>query len=506
MKENTNPLPSLAGFTHAVSCIFRSRGFMKKSNKIPDNFTGAGTRIFRSMDHQSSGGLTLALSRPGWHNYLNKLGHNPITGNLTSNTMRHLLVPFCLLALLSSCKKDKDENSDPIENNKAVAWTNTYGGTNYDFAKTVVQLSTGEYVMAGTSRSSDGDIPGSRFGYDPWIAKVDTAGNKIWSNAFGTNADEHTGNMIATPDGGFVMVGHTGFNFDTTSNQGWVIKVNSTGSQVWRKDYTVSPDSRIHDIVLAADGGLVIAGYTTNGTGRDARDGWISKLDESGNPQWSITYGGSKEDQVASIITSSDGGYVACGYSASSDMDISANKGSVDGWIFKINASGIVQWSKTYGGTGKDYLRSLVRSNDGGYLAVGNATSGNGDISLNRGNFDEFVVKVDAGGNKQWVKTFGGSNDELVTAVVATSDGGYLSIGYTNSTDHDVNRTSGDFGGWLIKMDGSGNKTASSTYGGNYDDLVDDVIKTQDGGYIIAGQTYSPADTYDALLIKIKPL
>lgn len=418
--------------------------------------------------------------------------------------MRHLLLPCCLLAMLTSCKKDKDDN-DPISNNKAVTWIKTFGGTNYDFAKSIVQLPDGDYVMAGTTRSSDGDIPGSRFGYDPWIARIDTLGNKVWSNAFGTNADEHTGGLIATPDGGFVIVGHTGFNFDTTSNQGFAIKTNSSGSQVWRKDFVTSADSRVHDIVATSDGGMLVAGYTTTGTGRDARDGWIAKLDANGNEVWNKVYGGSKEDQVASIIAA-DGGYVVAGYTSSSDLDITGNKGSFDGWLFKINEAGTIQWSKTYGGTGKDYLRSLARTNDGGYVSVGNSTSNNGDISGNRGNFDEWVVKVDASGNKQWVKTFGGSNEEYVTSVVATTDGGYLSIGFTNSTDHDVIRTSGDFGGWLIKMDANGNKTASSTYGDSYDELVDDIIKTSDGGYIIAGQTFNPAKTYDAWLVKIGPL
>ena len=100
----------------------------------------------------------------------------------------------------------------------------------------------------------------------------------------------------------------------------------------------------------------------------------------------------------------------------------------------------------------------------------------------------------------------GGNNDEYVTAVVATNDGGFLTIGYTNSTNYDVTRFSGDFGGWLIKTDANGNKTASSTYGESYDDLVDDVIRTQDGGYLITGQTFSPTKQYDAWLVKIGKL
>jgi len=417
--------------------------------------------------------------------------------------MYRLLTPLCLLAVLASCKRDKDEDSTPIANNKAVTWIKTFGGSNYDFGKSVIQLSNGDYVMAGTTRSTDGDVSGSRVGYDPWLARVDSSGNKVWSTAFGTNADEHTSSLAATGDGGFLIGGHVGFNFDTTSNQAWLIKTNSSGVQTWRKDYTTVNDSKITDVLMASDGSYLAAGYTTTSSGRD---GWIMKLDASGNTVWSKTYGGAAEDVISSLIAGADGGYVAAGYSASNDGNVSGNHGSIDAWIFKIDESGNIGWSKTFGGSGKDYLKSIVKTAEGGYAAVGNTNSTNGDISLNRGNFDELVVRIDAGGNKQWVKTFGGSNDEYVTAVVAAPGGGFLSIGYTNSTNFDVNRGSGDFGGWLIKMDNSGNKTASSTYGDSYDELVDDVITTKDGGYIIAGQTYNPSRTYDGWLVKIGPL
>jgi hypothetical protein len=412
-------------------------------------------------------------------------------------------VPIALLVVMfTSCKKNKEEDQ-PIANNQAVAWAKTLGGTNYDFGKSVVQLPNGNYVMAGTSRSSDGDIPGSRFGYDPWLVEVDTAGNKIWSVAYGTGADEHTDNLVATSDGGFLIVGHVGFNFDTTANQGFIIKTGSSGNELWRKDYTSSNDSKITDVIANNDGSFIAVGYTTTANGRD---GWAFKIDASGNTAWTKTYGGTKEDQFSSIVSSGDGGYVVAGYSVSSDLDVAANKGSFDGLIMKIAGDGAVQWTRTFGGSGKDYFNALVRTNDGGYLAVGSTTSGNGDIPKNRGSLDEWMVKTDASGNKQWVKTYGGTNDEYVKAVTATPDGGFITVGYTNSTNYDVTRFSGDFGGWLIKTDASGNKTAASTYGDNYDDLLDDVITTKDGGYIIAGQTYSPAKQYDGWLVKIKGL
>jgi hypothetical protein len=418
--------------------------------------------------------------------------------------MRQIILATVGIILFSACNKTKDKQTDPpIPNNKAVTWNKTFGGSNYDFAKSVVQLPSGDYVMAGTTRSTDGDVTGGRVGYDAWMVKTDTAGNKIWSFTYGTNADEHVSNLIATADGGFLLVGHVGFNFDTTINSGWIIKTNSTGNQQWRKDYITSTDSKIIDVVNANGGGYIAVGYTTGSP--NGRDGWITKIDANGNPVWNKTLGGTKEDQITSIIKASDGGYIVAGSSASSDVNLTTNRGGFDAWITNIDETGNSQWSKTFGGSNKDYITGIVAANDGGYVAVGSTKSADGDVLLNRGSFDELVIKIDRNGNKQWVKTFGGTNDEYVTSVAA-GDGGFLTVGYTNSTNYDVNRTAGDFGGWLIKMDGNGSKTASSTYGDNYDDLMDKIISTQDGGYIIAGQNFNPSSLYNAWLVKIKGL
>ena len=117
------------------------------------------------------------------------------------------------------------------------------------------------------------------------------------------------------------------------------------------------------------------------------------------------------------------------------------------------------------------------------------------------------MIKVDGSGNKVWSRTYGGTNEEFVTSVVEGPAQELVAIAYTNSHNFDVNRLGGDVGGWLIKLDRDGNKTASSTYGDDlYDELMDKIITTQDGGYIIAGQMYKPSFQYDAWIVKLKGL
>src|SRR5206468_7602076 len=105
--------------------------------------------------------------------------------------MRQLLPYFLILLCITSCKKNNDAKQNPIANNKAVSWTKDFGGTDYDYAASVVQLQDGSFVFAGTTRSNNGDIPGTRWGYDSWLTKVDASGAKVWSQTYGDHDDDY---------------------------------------------------------------------------------------------------------------------------------------------------------------------------------------------------------------------------------------------------------------------------------------------------------------------------
>lgn len=413
---------------------------------------------------------------------------------------RHLLPALCAILALSSCKKGKDLSQEATPNNKALVWTKTYGGTGYDFAQAVVQTSNG-YVLAGTTRSTDGDIAGGRVGYDTWLAKVDTAGNKVWSTAYGTSDDEHTTGMVQTADGGFMVIGYT---FINNRNLAWALKADASGNRQWQKQLTISIDARPLAIVATGDGNYLISGYEA-GEDKD-RNGWLVKVDGNGDKQWSKLMGGSGEDQFTSIAKTNDG-FIVSGQTASNNNDISTNKGGVDGWVVKIDAAGNKQWSNTYGGSNEDLLKSIIRTTDGHYVVTGYTKSSNGDVTGYKGGYDQWIMKLNESGNKVWGKTFGGINEEYITTVINTPDGGYITVGHTNSTTGDVLRKDNDFGGWLLKLDAGGNKVTTSTYGETrHDDAISSIIATTDGGYLIVGYTFIDGRGYDGWLVKTDKL
>jgi hypothetical protein len=151
--------------------------------------------------------------------------------------------------------------------------------------------------------------------------------------------------------------------------------------------------------------------------------------------------------------------------------------GGDDIFLIKTDANGNVQWAKTYGGTRNDRAYSVQQTSDGGYIVAGITYS----FGVDSG--DIFLIKTDANGNVIWAKTYGGTRYDWASSVQQTSDGGYIVAGWTWS-----------FGaGWddifLIKTDANGNIQWAKTYEGTYYDWAYSVQQTSDGGYIVAGGT-----------------
>ncbi len=179
--------------------------------------------------------------------------------------------------------------------------------------------------------------------------------------------------------------------------------------------------------------------------------------------EWNKTFGGRFFDVAYSVEQTADGGYIIAGETGSYG-DISD-----DFWLVKTDANGNRQWDKTFGG---DEAYSVQQTTDGGYIVAGGK----------HGSWDFWLVKTDANGNKEWDKTFGEGEAD---SVEQTTDGGYIVAGRTSS----YGAGCGDF--WLVKTDASGNKEWNKTFGGSGDDWADSVEQTTDGGYIIAGGTWS---------------
>jgi hypothetical protein len=159
-----------------------------------------------------------------------------------------------------------------------------------------------------------------------------------------------------------------------------------------------------------------------------------------------------------------------------------------DVYLIKTNATGNEMWTKTFNGDSNDVGKSVQQTSDGGYIISGSTNS------FGSGASDVYLIKTDAAGNKTWTKTFGGINDDYGNSVRQTYDGGYIIAGSTYSYD-----TAGsDI--YIIKTDAAGNEIWTKSFDACYVDGANCVQQTSDGGYIIAASAYTAGPV--ALLIK----
>jgi uncharacterized delta-60 repeat protein len=315
--------------------------------------------------------------------------------------------------------------------------------------------------------------------------------------------------VAPTPDGGFVAVGFsdsTNGDFPATRGRDDAIiaKFNASGNKVWAKTYGGNGNDHFFSVTPTSDDGFVAVGYSysTNGdfpATRGYSDALIAKFDASGNKVWAKTYGGSDLDSFSSVTPTPDGGFVAVGYSYSTNGDFPATKGKGDAIIAKFNASGNKLWAKTYGGSDHDDFSSVTPTPDGGFVVVGFSSSTNGDFPATRGGIsDAIIAKFNASGNRVWAKNYGGNDDDSFSSVTPTPDGGFVAVGYSYSTNGDFPATRGDADAIIAKFNSSGNKVWAKNYGGSGYDSFASVTPTSDDGFVVVGYSESTNGNFPA--------
>ncbi len=294
-------------------------------------------------------------------------------------------------------------------------------------------------------------------------------------------------------------------NDDTTS--GAEMEIPFLGEVEWIKSFGGSGEEAGQSIIQTMDGGYAILGYT-NSTDGDLTDKtmavsdyWLLKLDAEGNVQWNKTYGGSKEDLGQSVIQTTDGGYAIVGYAMSDDGDATNNEGFHDNWILRLDAVGNILWEHSFGFAGHDHSYDVVQTSDGGFFFAGfldvtqsngEGNFGKGSSSLTRHGVGEFWgTKLDADGNLQWRRYFGGTNNDRAHAVVQADDGGFVMAGFSESDDFDVSNTKGSYDFWVVKVDANGTLIWEKSFGGTGIEVSYDIKKTLDGAYAVLGHTFS---------------
>lgn len=361
----------------------------------------------------------------------------------------------------------------------AIQWQRSLGGSKNEgdilgsTVYSVRQAADGGYIVAGSSKSDDGDVTGHHPGggeednYDYWLVKLSTAGDIQWQKSLGGSLNDHAFSVEPTNDGGYIVAGYSfSSDGDVTEHHGdeadpledcWVVKLDGTGTLQWQRSLGGTFHDQAFSVKQTADNGYIVAGYSVSNdgdvSGNSGDSYWIVKLGASGNPEWQKTLGGSGVDKAHAIQETTDGGYIIAGASSSANGDVSGNHGGYDYWVVKTDATGNIEWQKALGGTEDDMAYDVQQTTEGGYIVAGYTQSNNGDVSGSHGAGDYWIVKLSASGNLEWQKALGGTGNEVAYAIRQTTGGGFIVAGWASSTDGDVALNKGGiYDYWIVKL------------------------------------------------------
>lgn len=361
----------------------------------------------------------------------------------------------------SECHEDPEPGPD--------TFSRLQGDANVDYMESHSgqQTADGGYIAVGYAWSN-----GAAESSDVYLLKIDGDGNKTWAKTFGGGDWDHAVSVRQTADEGYIISGHTKSFSAGDDYDAYLIKTDSAGNETWFKTFGGTNYETGRSVVQTADGGYIIAGQTKSSDDENG-DLYLIKTDGDGNETWSKTFGGDNEDYGRSVRQTYDGGYIVAGYTSS------FGAGGVDYYLVKTDGDGNETWSNTYGGVDSDYGASVDQTDDMGYIIAGYSKSSGA------GSYDAYLVKTDGSGNVIWSNTYGGEKYDYCRSVRQTNDGGYIFTGKTASfgaVNSDV---------YLVKTDGLGNETWSKTFGGANSDYGKSVQQTLDGGFFIAGYTFT---------------
>lgn len=401
-----------------------------------------------------------------------------------------------------------------------ILWERSIGGDKSDYLNDIKPTPDFGFILAGSSFSDDsGNKSGKRIGdLDYFLWKMDENGNQEWQKSFGGSGSDHLYSVNLTHDGGYILGGSSNSPISGDKKDAsfglddfWVMKLNPKGEEEWQFTMGGKGMDVLLSIQQTKDKGYILGGtsdsskakdleinpYQKSDDSRGGMDYWIVKITELGEIEWQKTIGGIYYDVLRSVYQTSDGGYVLGGYSNSpaSGEKTEDNLGDGDYWIVKLNANGDIEWDKTFGGDGDDELFVLTPTNDKGFLIGGSSNSeiSNTKLVQNTNERDWWLIKLSEKGDIQWQQTYDIDKNDILRNIIVTKENEYLLSGYSEGSLSDNQGGYGinDFA--IIKIDEVGTEMWRKYIGGDDADYLEGSIMTRDGGFVLAGTSTSGA-------------
>lgn len=412
---------------------------------------------------------------------------------------------FSFLLLFVSCLSIAQ--SLPTNKN----WDKSKSGSGADAPAKLIPLSSGSILLVASSsgigpNKSEPNRDPTNSTFDYWLIRLDNAGNTVWEKTYGGTEGENPTSLLVMPDGGYLLCGssYSGIGADKTDScrggdDFWIVRTDSLGNKLWDKTIGGNGVDLLSSATITTKGYIVLAGSTLSGIGGDKTsaqisvgsfDFWMVWLDASGNKIYDKTYGGPQNDNCYSVTAALDGGVLLGGIS---DSQIGGNKqqaprGLNDFWVLKTDTLARILWSNTYGGSAEDYLYTTQTGPSGSYLIGGDSYSpiGFDKSAALKGSDDMWVLRISSSGTIIWDQSYGSTDSDELNEITKTNSGGFLLTGesYSQAGNDKSENNLGIEQIWMVNIDTNGVKLWDKTFFTTGHDEGGLAVQSQSGCYI----------------------
>ena len=473
---------------------------------------GSGSEVLKSVEQTSDGGYIVS----GTFSSANIELENGDIINGTSG------VSNCVIL-----KYDKSGN---------IEWKKVMTGNKNSQINKVIEDSNGNYIAVGSFSSNNFKIDNDntlennyKNEWCAYIVKLNYLGKTEWAKAVGGNGNDYFTSMAITNDGEYIVSGifeSTNLNFENGielvnagSTDGVIIKYNSLGECQWVKSIGGTKEEYVTSVDIGRNNEILVAGYynsvnvslendiTITNMNYSSEDGFVIKYDENGNEIFADSIGGNGSDKINQIKATKDGGYFIIGNYTSSSITIGSfymeNYSNDDSFLIKYDKKGEMEYLKSIGGDGYDYIKSIDENENELCLIAGSSNSneiklGNNKRILNVGSYDGTILEFNKDEISNPVVTqiegIAGRYGQQIYSMENTEDGGYivgaalegesidLGNGIYYTSDYEWKSSAA-----IIKYNAENQCEWVKAIDPKYDSKILKVIQTNDDNYVAIG-------------------
>lgn len=346
-----------------------------------------------------------------------------------------------------------------------LIWSRNYGGSSFDKGIDIVEKPEGGFILACMSKSIDGDVTENKGGYDIWMVHINAEGDILWQKSFGGSGYEEPANVIIKENGNYVIAASSASgNGDVTNFHGgplydyWLFEIDTIGNIIWQNCFGSISEERCKSMIRNLNGGYLLNGNCTSNGGdvtgnhSSSYDMWVVSVDSVGNLMWQRSLGGSNTDVGTTLVVLPDTSIIVISYTKSIDGDVSFNYGASDTWVVCLDTLGGILWKNSYGGSDFDHGLGVIVNSNSNLVILGLTASEDGIVDSFYGVEDFWLLSIDLLGNLLYETNFGGTLLDEGFSLFEFDTNSYVLAGQIFSGDIDISENYGSADAWLLKI------------------------------------------------------